>query len=280
MAFGDLLKKIRRMTALSGNAGNGLKLLYLFCQRYHYPGFSILGKALRAIFRPRLMRLALRSRRPFQIILRPAETGDVASFFENFIEQDIRDIGLAAPRLAVDAGAHIGCFSLALHDLFPDARIIALEPEQSNFKLLQQNWKLNGIGGETLPVALWKETAVVQFSRNETNDGRISTGGGKDASTETVPARSLQDILGGRLGEIGLLKMDIEGAEWDLLPDLLPILPDNCRIYLELHNSESRLPEFHALLARTGRAVRKVNEYFPNSGWLIEKKTANGGQTP
>ena len=41
--------------------------------------------------------------------------------------------------LIVDAGAYIGTASLALHDLYPDATIIAIEPSSNNLSVLKKN---------------------------------------------------------------------------------------------------------------------------------------------
>src|ERR1035441_1737539 len=48
---------------------------------------------------------------------------------------------LTTPKLIIDIGANIGIFSLYAHELFPDAEIIAAEPDINNFNCLTDNIK-------------------------------------------------------------------------------------------------------------------------------------------
>ena len=43
------------------------------------------------------------------------------------------------PRVIIDAGAHIGLTSAYFADMYPNARIVAIEPEPENFRLLERN---------------------------------------------------------------------------------------------------------------------------------------------
>src|SRR5437867_1587881 len=64
------------------------------------------------------------------------------------------------PRVIVDAGANIGMASLFFSQQFPEVRIIAIEPEPSNFAILQANCAgLDRI--ELVQAALWNRVTKV-----------------------------------------------------------------------------------------------------------------------
>ncbi len=66
-------------------------------------------------------------------------TSDFPTFDQVFIQQEYDFDISRAPKVIVDAGANIGLASIYFANKYPDAKIIAIEPEQSNFKLLEMN---------------------------------------------------------------------------------------------------------------------------------------------
>ncbi|RYG31009.1 MAG: FkbM family methyltransferase, partial [Chitinophagaceae bacterium] len=66
-------------------------------------------------------------------------TSDLAIFEQVFLRGDY-DISFPfTPRTIVDAGANIGLFSVLMKSRFPESTIIAIEPDQLNFELLEKN---------------------------------------------------------------------------------------------------------------------------------------------
>jgi len=71
---------------------------------------------------------------------------DLSVIEEFFVDKMYRALDNIIPTLTypiLDIGAHIGCFSLYTQALNSQIKIIALEPEPNNFKLLKENLKLN-----------------------------------------------------------------------------------------------------------------------------------------
>src|SRR5579883_1485462 len=66
-------------------------------------------------------------------------SSDLACLQKVLFKQEYRLPFDLAPRVIVDAGANIGAASLYFATRFPEATILALEPEQSNFQLLRKN---------------------------------------------------------------------------------------------------------------------------------------------
>lgn len=128
----------------------------------------------------------------------------------------IIDTSAGAPiRTIVDAGANIGVFSAVARRMYPDATIIALEAERSNFAVLEKNARALG-RVEPLFAALWREDGHVELVRGEDPEGHWVRAGGDERTG--IPAISLPTLMNSRSWKtIDLLKMDIEGAEDDVL---------------------------------------------------------------
>ncbi len=66
-------------------------------------------------------------------------SSDIPTYKQVFIKQDYNFLVEKQPETIVDAGVNIGLASIYFANKYPDAKIIALEPEQSNFDLLKKN---------------------------------------------------------------------------------------------------------------------------------------------
>ena len=125
------------------------------------------------------------------------------------------------PATIVDAGANCGMATLFFATKYPRARIVAIEPDPSNYSALVRNTStyLNVV---TIQAALWNrncDLALASSSRFDKSAFRVSDTGTK---VNGMTIRSLMQATG--IHAIDLLKMDIEGAEAELFdnPDWLP----------------------------------------------------------
>ena len=111
--------------------------------------------------------------------------------------------------------ANIGAASLYFSAKFPDARIFAIEPDQSNFTLLKKNCaELTKI--VCIKAALWPETATLCFSNPEAERWALSVKPA-DAGEAQVSSITIPEFLRRHSIEtIHILKLDIEGAEREL----------------------------------------------------------------
>lgn len=119
----------------------------------------------------------------------------------------------------IDAGGYIGASSIALLKLFPNARILVLEPSLKNFALLKQNTN-NFENIISLNKALSFENKLVDlFDRSNDTWGYTIVNNPLDSNIvnhlNKIEALTL-DSLGINIDDIGLIKMDIEGAERDI----------------------------------------------------------------
>jgi len=120
--------------------------------------------------------------------------------------------------VVVDIGAHIGAFSVYASTTAD--KVYAFEPESSNYDQLIKNIRLNKKNGKIIPrkVAVGRENKKAHIYKGRFNKGASSTTYRITGESETVEMRSLSDLINDLgINKIDLLKIDIEGGEYDLL---------------------------------------------------------------
>ena len=140
----------------------------------------------------------------------------------------------------VDAGGYIGTTTLALRSLFPMAKIIIIEPSLENLNSIKKNLtNINNIeivhgalvGSEIESVEL-KDTRTGEWGFTIVSNPKIKLNAKKLHDTPAYTLKKLNIAL----EEIGILKLDIEGGEYDLLKNDLASLEKIPVIYAELHD--------------------------------------------
>lgn len=134
-------------------------------------------------------------------------------------------IGLLPEEFAgtvIDAGGYIGTATLALRQVFPRARIICIEPSSKNLEILRWNLR-NETNVEVLQGAIiGNRRDFVELSDTGTGEWGYSVSLGPSSTTmkvkslETVKGFTLSDLGVGR-DNVGVIKLDIEGGEMELL---------------------------------------------------------------
>lgn len=142
------------------------------------------------------------------------------------------------PMLIVDAGANIGLFSIFMHNHYPNAHIISIEPEEGNFKMLSRNTE--GIS-EVTPIksALWPSNTFIKLNDGEDGDWAFMAEEASTTAVEAIPTITIPEILNQRNSKrIDILKIDIEGSERELFEsDYESWLPMVDCLIIELHDS-------------------------------------------
>lgn len=118
--------------------------------------------------------------------------------------------------LFVDAGANIGYYTLlAARRTGPGGRVVAFEPDATNFRLLKRNVEANGYKNVTLdPRALSDRGGTARLYLNDANRGdhRLFDPGDGRKSVE-VATVTLDSALKGMHADRTFVKMDIQGSE-------------------------------------------------------------------
>jgi FkbM family methyltransferase len=135
-------------------------------------------------------------------------------------------------RVIVDCGANIGITSLFLAARYPNATILSVEPHPENFALLTANV---AEVPRILPIracVTGTPQSAVRFTVNQAAWGnRIA----RDAHGVLVPAITIEELCNQNgVEKIDLLKLDIEGAEEEVLKNG-KFLARTEHIIVELH---------------------------------------------
>ncbi|MDK3020524.1 FkbM family methyltransferase [Pseudodonghicola flavimaris] len=150
----------------------------------------------------------------------------------------VLDAHLAADRDYLDIGAWIG--PTVLYAAKKARHVWAFEPDATAFRHLAWNIELNGLANvSALPVALAARTGVARMASfgGEPGDSMTSLLKGAEAGGSDVVTLDWRAFAGDvDLSGVGLVKMDVEGAEFDLIPELLPWLQAvRPALYLSTH---------------------------------------------
>jgi len=113
----------------------------------------------------------------------------------------------------VDVGANLGYYSLLASRLVgASGRVVALEPNSENCRLLLSSLRMGGVTNvQLIPVAADTEAGWAYYSTHVgSNGGLIEDQDLLKHPGTVVPTLRLDDIVE---GPVGFLKMDVEGAE-------------------------------------------------------------------
>ena len=166
------------------------------------------------------------------VFLRPGTT-DQNAYDQVFLDREY-DLDLGEPENIIDAGAHIGMAAVFFASRYPKAKVVAIEPEPSNYEVLSRNARECG-NIHTVQAGLWnrKTHLRIEDSSVDTWSFRVV----EDASGNGIPALSLQDIMREHgLERIDVLKLDIEGSEVEVLNNAQPWIATVKNLLIELHD--------------------------------------------
>lgn len=171
---------------------------------------------------------------------------------EIFLEAPYRvQLETRTPRI-IDAGAAIGFASLSYLLQFPEARIVAFEPDPENYRLFKQTIESSQLSQvELIQAALSDKEGTITLYYNDGED-RIpnSVLKTKHGSQKKVKALSLRPYL---KEPVDVLKMDIEGGEPPVLRDCADLLKNVAQIQMEYHyNPDFSLSETLEILTKAG----------------------------
>lgn len=186
-------------------------------------------------------------------------------FKEIFIDKIYKQPLVENPYI-IDCGANIGMSVIYMKQQFPQAEIIAFEPDETNFSLLNKN--INSFGYSNVLLykeAIWNENTTLQFSNESSMGSKIEI----DTTSNTIAVKAvrLKDFLN---RQVDFLKIDIEGAENVVLTDIA----DN------LHFVKNMFLEYHGTFDQNKELVKMIN-IISNAGFnFYVKEAASIYETP
>jgi FkbM family methyltransferase len=188
---------------------------------------------------------------------------------------------------AIDIGAHIGYYTLLLAKCVgPTGRVISFEPLPVNFALLEQNVRLNGLQHVQM-------NAQAVFSRNEEltitvpdqapNSGDASVVFAQGKTHFRVSAITLDSFCHSTGLRPDFLKMDVEGAEYDVLLGAKETVAQfRPKMLIELHHFDGNLAanRVPGLLASWNYEVQWIDRSHMTSHILALPRTALASDSP
>ena len=151
---------------------------------------------------------------------------DYAAFASLFEELHLRDMywfkADSASPVILDGGGNIGMAVLYLKRLYPAARIQTFEPDPQTCAMLHRNTQENSLTDVQIHnVALAAHDGDVSFYYDPLRPGCLGQSTTcrnlSRVAVKEVPARRLSSFIE---GPVDLLKLDIEGAENDVIAEL------------------------------------------------------------
>jgi FkbM family methyltransferase len=165
---------------------------------------------------------------------------------------------LGRPLSVLDLGANIGLFEVFTRARLPIGRAVCFEPDPANGAVLERVRDANGAAWEIVKACASNSDGRARFNAGRKNFSRI--GGDGDLDVATVDIFPL-------VRRADLVKMNIEGSEWDVLRD--PRLAHvRASWIIEYHHIASPDPDIHTLskrlLERAGYTVRLATKTEDN----------------
>jgi FkbM family methyltransferase len=177
-------------------------------------------------------------------------------FREIFVELDYYfETGRPAPFI-LDCGSNIGISILFFKALYPQSTIIGFEPARETFGLLSRNVERNALSGVTLHQRAVgnSDDPITFFETSVAGSPTASTNVHRDSNRQvTVEQARLSQFID---REVDFFKLDVEGAEWAVLDDLIATgrLRHIVQMVIEYHHHiDTAVDRFSAFLEQLER---------------------------
>ena len=176
----------------------------------------------------------------------------------------------------LDLGANIGVSILYFKKIFPKAIITAYEADPHVFKVLSKNLDEQGIHDvKLINKAIWNKKTKLNFTPDGADAGRVTEE--NSISSFEVETDDIEQVLE-EFDKIDLLKIDIEGAEVEVIKRAANQLEKVDRIFVEYH-SFGELEGLISILKILNDRHYKIymdSPGFMNNSPLLEMKPQNG----
>lgn len=139
-----------------------------------------------------------------------------------------------------DLGAHVGYYTLLYHFNSTGGKIAAFEPSERNANLFRKHMDMNKISNYNLfEVAVSDKEGVLSFNKTATSvAGKLDEQG--DSKVNVVKLSKM--VAEGKIAIPDLVKMDIEGAEVNVLKDMKQIFTEKKPVlFVSTHGKEVHL---------------------------------------
>jgi FkbM family methyltransferase len=213
--------------------------------------------------------------KPLTMLARPTTTSmaDLFVLREVFVNEAYKDVlpllnGRKNIRL-LDIGANLGSFTIWMDRILGVREAFCFEPEPDSFRLLEFNLRMNGCSAaRCIESAVGGEARTIRIALKKDSPGGTNIYHASDSSTvegTPVPVVAFDQWLREVEGDFDVLKIDCEGAEWEIFRRADAACFKRFRVLLgEVHDDPERkqpVSEFKGLAEKLGfRTVRWDNK--------------------
>jgi len=158
----------------------------------------------------------------------------------------------------LDCGSNIGISVLHYKRQFPEARIVAFEPDPHIVPVLRRNLERNNASDvDIVEAAVWTRDGTAEFFCEPAEGSSLVRRQSRSVTVRTVDLRRFL------VNPVDLIKMDIEGAEYQVIPGIVDNLAVVKNLIVECHIENDDMRPFSDLLRAlsSARFVVGVNSY-------------------
>lgn len=169
----------------------------------------------------------------------------------------------------IDCGGYIGLSALFFKMYYPESKVLVFEPDAKNFAIAKENvdsWHtLKDI--TLVNKAIWKDNAGIEFVQTNDMSSTILKNADNHSNTSVVRVETqrLKDLLHTK---VDFLKMDIEGAEYEVLTDAADSLQNVDHFFLEFHGFYDKMYELNTIFSILEKNkfkwyIKEANNVYP-----------------
>lgn len=170
------------------------------------------------------------------------ESTDPPTFVQVFVHQEYNIELPLTPKFIIDAGGNVGYTTIWFANRYPAAKIVVIEPDAGNFKLLRENTAPYP-HVELVQAGVWPRACHLRIVTHDATGRFLGEWGYQVQETSepgegTIRAVTLGELLQ-QTGQptIDILKLDVEGAEKEIMSaGVNEWLPRTNVLMVELHD--------------------------------------------
>lgn len=138
------------------------------------------------------------------------------------------------PKFIIDGGANCGLAALYFACRFPDAKVLAIEPDPKNCEMCSRN--TSGLNDEIVQSAIWSSSTFLKIENPNVESWSFRCVEASGTDPHAFEARDMNAFLVGDYCD--LLKLDVEGAELEIFRNPTWLDQVSC-IIVEIHSEEA-----------------------------------------
>jgi FkbM family methyltransferase len=168
-----------------------------------------------------------------------------------------------------DVGANVGMYACFAAKVLTSGTVVGFEPVPQNRARLVENLETNAPASrwETSPYPLSRVDAPARMAFGHDPKRRTDPGAGHHYLTDeggwlSVECRRGETLVAEGLAPPDVMKIDVQGAELDVLEGMGRVLDDVQSIYLEIHRTKS---------GRYGTSADEIEAFLRSSGFELEQ---------